>query len=98
MTCCAQQRPPNHPRGGCAAKNASPLWERLGQRIQAKGLADVGMASTGCIDHCSAGPLMVVYTEGIWYRPEMPKDIDETVDQHLACSMPVERLVMVLTR
>jgi (2Fe-2S) ferredoxin len=96
--CCSQQRPPIHPRGSCAAKNANPLWERLGQRIQAKGLADVGMAWTGCIGFCSAGPLMVVYPEGIWYRPETPEDIDEIVDQHLAGNKPVERLVMVLTR
>jgi (2Fe-2S) ferredoxin len=74
------------------------LRERLGQRIQAKGLADVGMASTGCIGFCSAGPLMVVYPEGIWYWPETPEDIDEIVDLHLAGNTPVERLVMVLTR
>jgi (2Fe-2S) ferredoxin len=41
---------------------------------------------------------MVVYPEGIWYRPETPKDIDEIVDSHLAGNTPVERLVMVLTR
>ena len=96
--CCSQQRPPSHPRGSCAAKNAHPLWEQLGQRIQAKGLLDVGMAWTGCLGFCSAGPLMVVYPEGLWYRPETPADIDEIVDSHLVNDTPVERLVMVLTR
>ena len=96
--CCAQQRPPGHPRGSCAAKGAHPLWQRLDQKILAKGLADVGMAMTGCLGFCSAGPLMVIYPDGIWYRPETPEDIDEIVESHLVNDTPVERLVMVLTR
>ena len=96
--CCAQQRPPSHPRGSCAAKGAHSLWQRLDQKIQGKGLTNVGMALTGCLGFCAAGPLMVVYPEGIWYRPETPEDIDEIVESHLAGDAPVERLVMVLTR
>lgn len=96
--CCAQQRPPGHPRGSCAAQGAHPLWERLGQKIQTQQLLHVGMAWTGCLGFCSAGPLMVVYPEGIWYRPQTPEDIDEIVQSHFIGGEPVERLIMVLTR
>lgn len=96
--CCAQQRPPGHPRGSCAANGAHPLWEKLGHLIQARGLAQVGMAYTGCLGFCSAGPLMVVYPEGIWYRPQTPEDIAEIVDSHFVKGEPVERLIVVLQR
>ncbi|HEY0834177.1 MAG TPA: (2Fe-2S) ferredoxin domain-containing protein [Azospirillum sp.] len=95
---CAQQRPPGHPKGSCAARGAHPLLQRLDQIVQARGLADVGMAWTGCLGFCQAGPLMVVYPEGIWYRPETEEDIEEIVQSHFVDGKPVERLIMVLQR
>lgn len=95
---CAQQRPPGHPKGSCAAAGAHPLWEKLGNTIQSKGLTNVGMAYTGCLGFCSAGPLMVVYPEGIWYRPQTPEDITEIVESHFVNDQPVERLIIVLQR
>jgi (2Fe-2S) ferredoxin len=41
---------------------------------------------------------MVVYPEGIWYRPTTPEDIDEIVDSHFKQGKRVDRLVMVLKR
>lgn len=95
---CAQQRPPGHPRGSCAAQGAHPLWEKLGNLIQGRALAGVGMAYTGCLGFCSAGPLMVVYPEGIWYQPRTVDDIAEIVDSHFVNDTPVERLIVVLRR
>jgi (2Fe-2S) ferredoxin len=93
--CCFQQRPPGHPRGSCAGRGASALWERLGTRVNSGDLAGVAMAATGCLGFCNAGPLMVVYPEGIWYRPTTPEDIDEIVDSHFVRGEPVERLIVV---
>ncbi|POF33832.1 (2Fe-2S) ferredoxin domain-containing protein [Roseibium marinum] len=95
---CHTQRPPTHPRGSCGAAGAQPLWERLGNRIGNDGLTDVGFTVSGCLGFCSAGPLMVVYPEGIWYRPTTPEDIDEIVETHLKNGELVERLVMVFAR
>lgn len=95
---CHTQRPPGHPRGSCGASGGGPLWERLSKAIEAKGLKDVGFTASGCLGFCAAGPLMVVYPDGVWYRPTTPDDIDEIVDQHLAQDKRVDRLVMVLTR
>src|SRR5690349_2721173 len=79
---CSQQRPPNHPRGSCGVRGAQPLWERLGQKVQALQLTDVGVTWTGCLGFCQAGPLMVVYPEGIWYQPQTAEDVDEIVQSH----------------
>jgi (2Fe-2S) ferredoxin len=54
------------------------------------------MVATGCLGFCSAGPLMVVYPEGIWYQPKTPDDIDEIFESHLRGGRPVERLIVVL--
>lgn len=93
---CFAQRPPNHPRGSCAAASAQPLWDRLSKAIEAQKLTDVGFTATGCLGFCKAGPLLVVYPEGVWYRPTTPADIDEIVDQHLKLGVRVDRLVVVL--
>ncbi|MBD8893321.1 (2Fe-2S) ferredoxin domain-containing protein [Roseibium litorale] len=96
---CHTQRPPTHPRGSCGAAGAQPLWERLSSKIEAEGLsADVGFTASGCLGFCSAGPLMVVYPEGIWYRPSTPEDVDEIVEEHLKNGQLVDRLVMVFSR
>jgi (2Fe-2S) ferredoxin len=95
---CYTQRPPGHPRGSCGAAGAQPLWERLGKTLESKGLTDVGFTAAGCLGFCNAGPLMVVYPDGVWYRPTTPDDVDEIVDTHLARGERVDRLVMVLTR
>jgi len=96
---CYTQRPPTHPRGSCGAAGAQPLWDRLSNKLTAENLtADVGFTASGCLGFCSAGPLMVVYPEGIWYRPGTPEDIDEIVETHLKNGELVERLVMVFAR
>ena len=95
---CHTQRPPMHPRGSCGQSGAGPLWERLGKAIEAQGLTDVGFTAAGCLGFCSAGPLMVVYPEGVWYRPKTHEDVDEILESHLKQGKRVDRLVMVLTR
>ena len=56
------------------------------------------MTPTGCLGFCSAGPLMVVYPEGVWYQPKTPEDIDEIVQSHFVEGKPVARLIVVLER
>ena len=74
---------------------AQPLWERLQQKVEAKKLADVSVTASGCLGFCRAGPLMVVYPEGIWYHPEKIEDIDEIIQSHFVEGNPVERLIIV---
>lgn len=92
---CFQARPPGHPRGSCATAGAQPLWEHLGRKIEALRDPGVAMTATGCLGFCRAGPLMVVYPDGIWYQPKTTDDVDEIVASHLAGGEPVERLVVV---
>jgi (2Fe-2S) ferredoxin len=95
---CHTQRPPTHPRGSCGAAGALPLWDRLGKLVEAGGGGEIGFTAAGCMGFCAAGPLMVVYPEGVWYRPTTPEDVDEIFNTHLKGGKLVERLVMILTR
>ena len=36
--------------------------------VQDRGLDDVMVSSTGCMNICDSGPVMVVYPENIWYK------------------------------
>jgi (2Fe-2S) ferredoxin len=96
--CCSQSRPPGHPKGSCGASGSNALWERLGTVLNGRGLTKVAMAATTCLGFCNAGPLMVVYPEGIWYQPRTPEDVDEIVQSHFVEGRPVERLIVVLVR
>jgi (2Fe-2S) ferredoxin len=96
--CCHQQRPPDHPHGSCATAGSLPLCDHLGKQLQAQQLSDIGLTAAGCLGFCSAGPLMVVYPEGIWYQPRTLQDIDEIVQSHFIEGRWVERLAVVLRR
>lgn len=92
---CFQERPPSHPRGSCGQKGSKPLWEHLAKKLERLGQPEIALTSTGCLGFCAAGPLMVVYPEGIWYRPQTREDIDEIVQAHFVEGAPVERLIIV---
>ncbi len=94
---CTQRRPDGHPRGCCTTKGGGmPMFERLVGQISAKNLweAGVSVASSSCLGFCKAGPLMVVYPEGTWYKVEKLEDIDEIVESHFTKHTPVERLIV----
>jgi (2Fe-2S) ferredoxin len=95
---CHTQRPPQHPRGSCGALGAQPLWDRIAKALEKQQLADIGFTASGCLGFCNAGPLMVVYPDGVWYRPTTTEDVDEIVESHLRQGKRVDRLVVVLKR
>ena len=96
--CCFQQRPPRHPKGSCGSAGGGQLWDRLAATIESRRLSRVAVTATGCLGFCDAGPLMVVYPEGVWYQPRSESDIDEIVQSHFVEGRWVERLVVILER
>ena len=48
--------------------------------------------SAGCLDRCEAGPVCVIYPEGIWYTYVDESDVDEIIESHLLGGKPVARL------
>lgn len=91
---CAQQRPPGHPRGSCAAQNAPAVLQAFWAELQKRQCYDkVAVTSSGCLGPCEGGPNVVVYPEGVLYQGVSAADVGEIFDCHLLGGKPVERLV-----
>ena len=80
----------------CAEHDAQAAFDRCKQQVKAKGLSGPGKVrvnKAGCLDRCQAGPVAVVYPEGVWYTYVDNADIDEIVESHLKNGKVVERLL-----
>ncbi|MFN8955509.1 MAG: (2Fe-2S) ferredoxin domain-containing protein [Burkholderiales bacterium] len=80
----------------CAQHDAQAAFDRCKAQVKAKGLAgpgEVRVNKAGCLDRCAAGPVAVVYPEGVWYTYVDQSDIDEIVESHLKTGQVVERLL-----
>ena len=77
----------------CNSGGSAALEKALQDEINKQKLADeVRIVETGCNGYCAAGPVLVVYPEGIFYQRVAPRDIPELVSEHLLKGRPVERL------
>lgn len=80
----------------CASHQAQKAFDRCKSLVKAAGLAGPGQVRVnraGCLDRCAAGPVVVVYPEGVWYSYVDDSDIEEIVDSHLVRGEVVERLL-----
>lgn len=90
----------NHRSSGedcCAKHGAEEGFNRCKAQVKAAGLSGPGQVrvnKAGCLDRCAAGPVAVVYPEGVWYTYVDEHDIDEIVESHLKKGQPVERLLL----
>ena len=93
--CCTHQRPPTHRRGCCASKGAQSLANYMCRRgiVTARG-QNIRINLSGCLNLCEYGPVLVVYPEGVWYRYETERDIEEIVDRHVRRNERVQRLLV----
>lgn len=91
---CCNRRPEGHHRGSCAAKGSERLRDYMKARAKELGLKRVRVNMAGCLDRCEFGPTMVIYPEGVWYRPETPADVDEILSVHLQGGGRVRRLML----
>jgi (2Fe-2S) ferredoxin len=80
----------------CASHQAQQAFERCKSQVKSASLSGPGQVrvnKAGCLDRCSAGPIAVVYPEGVWYSYVDVADIDEIVESHLKNGQVVTRLL-----
>ena len=91
---CTNRRPEGSPKGCCASKGGEAVRDALKRALGERAIKDVRVNTAGCLDACEAGPVVVVYPEGVWYAGVAAADAEEIVEQHLVRGRPVERLRM----
>jgi (2Fe-2S) ferredoxin len=91
---CTNQRPDEDPRGCCANHQSVPLAQYLKTRVKEVGLKRVRVNTTGCLDRCSLGPVLVIYPEGVWYSFANQTDLDDILETHLIGGQRVDRLLL----
>lgn len=90
---CTNTRPPGHPRGSCGETGAQTIFEKMAMGVDERGLfGKAFVTSAACMGPCSAGPVVVVYPDAVWYQKVKPEDVDEILDQHIAQGKKVDRL------
>lgn len=66
--------------------DAEKLRDYAKSQMKKRGLHGPGLFrinSSGCLDRCEEGPVLVIYPEGVWYSYKTYNDIDEIIEKHL---------------
>ncbi len=89
---CTNKRADGHERGCCIDRHGGVIRTYMKQRCKELGVEKTRINASGCLDRCEDGPVLVIYPEGIWYRPESIEDAEEIIQEHLIGGNVVERL------
>jgi len=91
---CASFRLAGEAKGICHKKDSSSLLQYLEGELADRDMEDVKISTTGCLNLCEQGPVMVVYPAGHWYGKVDEEKIDQILDA-LQENKAADELLMV---
>lgn len=92
---CCNRRPEGHARGSCAARGSEDVRAYMKARVKELGLRKVRVNQAGCLDRCEAGPCIVIYPEGVWYRIRSREEAERVIQEHLVSGRRAVDLMLV---